>query len=125
MATLRSASERPMVAPWIVAVNGPQRQSTVAISGRLAKSALLSSRLAPRNQNGSSARSAETFVKRLEQTGAPVLGSVVTRANLPRQERRRLKRRSSVDQVAATLLLQGYLDYRAGRGKETDDATGD
>ncbi len=39
----------------------------------------------------SSARSAETFVKRLEPTGTPVLGSVVTRANLPRQVRRRLK----------------------------------
>ena len=75
---------------------------------------------------------AQAFGAEVERaTGKPVaywderLTTVAAERHLIAQGARRLKRRSSVDQVAATLLLQGYLDYQAGRGKETDDASGD
>jgi len=78
------------------------------------------------------AAAAQAFGAEVERaTGKPVaywderLTTVAAERHLIAQGARRLKRRSSVDQVAATLLLQGYLDYQAGRGKETDDATGD
>ena len=68
------------------------------------------------------ARNAQAFGTEVERaTGRPVaywderLTTVAAERHLIEQGARRLKRRSSVDQVAATLLLQGYLDYRAGR----------
>jgi len=54
-------------------------------------------------------------------TGRPVaywderLTSVAAERYLIEQGKRRGKRRQEIDRVAATLLLQGYLDYRAGR----------
>ncbi|HXN57396.1 MAG TPA: Holliday junction resolvase RuvX [Candidatus Angelobacter sp.] len=55
-------------------------------------------------------------------TGRPVaywderLTSVAAERYLIEQGKRRNKRRQEIDRMAATLLLQGYLDYRAGRG---------
>lgn len=81
----------------------------------------------PRLMNGTldiAAASAQAFGAEVERaTGRPVaywderLTTVAAERHLIAQGARRLKRRSSVDQVAATLLLQGYLDYRAGRGQ--------
>jgi putative Holliday junction resolvase len=57
-----------------------------------------------------------------EATGRPVaywderLTSVAAERFLIEQGKRRSRRRQEIDRVAATLLLQGYLDYRAGRG---------
>jgi len=54
-------------------------------------------------------------------TGRPVaywderLTSVAAERYLIEQGKRRSKRRQEIDRMAATLLLQGYLDYRAGR----------
>jgi putative holliday junction resolvase len=54
-------------------------------------------------------------------TGRPVaywderLTTVAAERYLIEQGKRRNKRRQEIDRVAATLLLQGYLDYRAGR----------
>lgn len=81
----------------------------------------------PRLMNGTldiAAASAQAFGAEVERaTGRPVaywderLTTVAAERHLIAQGVRRLKRRSRVDQVAATLLLQGYLDYRAGRGE--------
>ena len=55
-------------------------------------------------------------------TGRPVaywderLTSVAAERYLIEQGKRRNQRRQEIDRMAATLLLQGYLDYRAGRG---------
>jgi putative Holliday junction resolvase len=71
------------------------------------------------------AESAQAFGAEVERaTGKPVaywderLTTVAAERHLIAQGARRARRRSNVDQVAATLLLQGYLDYRAGRDKE-------
>jgi putative Holliday junction resolvase len=54
-------------------------------------------------------------------TGRPVaywderLTTVAAERYLIEQGKRRNKRRQEIDRMAATLLLQGYLDYRAGR----------
>jgi len=54
-------------------------------------------------------------------TGRPVaywderLTTVAAERYLIEQGKRRAKRRQEIDRMAATLLLQGYLDYRAGR----------
>ncbi|HEV2012903.1 MAG TPA: Holliday junction resolvase RuvX [Candidatus Dormibacteraeota bacterium] len=54
-------------------------------------------------------------------TGRPIaywderLTTVAAERYLIEQGKRRNKRRQEIDRMAATLLLQGYLDYRAGR----------
>lgn len=80
----------------------------------------------PRLMDGridTAAKEAQTFGARVTQaTGRPVaywderLTSVAAERFLIEQGKRRSKRRQEIDRVAATLLLQGYLDYRAGRG---------
>jgi putative holliday junction resolvase len=80
----------------------------------------------PRLMDGridTAAKEAQTFGGRVAQaTGRPVaywderLTSVAAERFLIEQGKRRSKRRQEIDRVAATLLLQGYLDYRAGRG---------
>jgi putative holliday junction resolvase len=69
------------------------------------------------------AREAQAFGARVEQaTGRPVaywderLTTVAAERYLIEQGKRRSKRRQEVDRMAATLLLQGYLDYQRGRG---------
>ncbi|MDQ6713325.1 MAG: Holliday junction resolvase RuvX [Candidatus Dormibacteraeota bacterium] len=79
----------------------------------------------PRLMNGridAAAHSAQAFGAQLAKaTGRPVaywderLTSVAAERSLIEQGKRRGKRRQEIDRVAATLLLQGYLDYRAGR----------
>jgi putative pre-16S rRNA nuclease len=80
----------------------------------------------PRLMNGrldSAAQQAQAFGAQVAQaTGRPVaywderLTSVAAERYLIEQGKRRSKRRQEIDRMAATLLLQGYLDYRAGRG---------
>ncbi len=80
----------------------------------------------PRLMNGridAAAQEAQAFGAHVAQaTGRPVaywderLTSVAAERFLIEQGKRRSKRRQEIDRVAATLLLQGYLDYRAGRG---------
>ena len=79
----------------------------------------------PRLMDGridAAAKEAQTFGAQVAQaTGRPVaywderLTSVAAERFLIEQGKRRSKRRQEIDRVAATLLLQGYLDYRAGR----------
>jgi len=80
----------------------------------------------PRMMNGrleAAAQDAQAFGARVEQaTGRPVaywderLTTVAAERYLIEQGKRRSKRRQEVDRMAATLLLQGYLDYQRGRG---------
>ncbi len=80
----------------------------------------------PRLMDGridAAAQEAQAFGAHVAQaTGRPVaywderLTSVAAERFLIEQGKRRSKRRQEIDRVAATLLLQGYLDYRAGRG---------
>jgi putative Holliday junction resolvase len=80
----------------------------------------------PRLMDGrldAAARQAQTFGAQVARaTGRPVaywderLTSVAAERYLIEQGKRRNKRRQEIDRMAATLLLQGYLDYRAGRG---------
>jgi len=79
----------------------------------------------PRLMNGridAAAKEAQAFGAHVAKaTGRPVaywderLTSVAAERYLIEQGKRRGKRRQEIDRVAATLLLQGYLDYRAGR----------
>jgi putative Holliday junction resolvase len=69
------------------------------------------------------ARGAQVFgAKVYTATGVPVeywderLTTVAAERFLIEQGKRRAQRRQDVDKVAATLLLQGYLDYRGSRG---------
>jgi putative Holliday junction resolvase len=76
----------------------------------------------PRTMNGrleAAAQAAQAFGARVEQvTGRPVaywderLTSVAAERYLIEQGKRRGKRRQEIDRMAATLLLQGYLDYQ-------------
>jgi putative Holliday junction resolvase len=80
----------------------------------------------PRMMDGSidaAARSAQVFGAKLSNAvGVPVeywderLTTVAAERFLIEQGKRRAQRRQDVDKVAATLLLQGYLDYRGSRG---------
>ena len=80
----------------------------------------------PRLMNGSidvAARSAQAFGAQLSTAvGVPVeywderLTTVAAERFLIEQGKRRSQRRQDVDKVAATLLLQGYLDFRGSRG---------
>jgi len=80
----------------------------------------------PRMMDGrleAAALQAQAFGSKVEQaTGRPVaywderLTTVAAERYLIDQGKRRSKRRQEVDRMAATLLLQGYLDYRRGRG---------
>lgn len=80
----------------------------------------------PRLMDGrldAAARQAQAFGAQVARaTGRPVaywderLTSVAAERYLIEQGKRRIKRRQEIDRMAATLLLQGYLDYRAGRG---------
>ncbi len=80
----------------------------------------------PRLMDGridAAAQQAQAFGTNVAQaTGRPVaywderLTSVAAERFLIEQGKRRSRRRQEIDRVAATLLLQGYLDYRAGRG---------
>ena len=80
----------------------------------------------PRTMGGrleAAARDAQKFGEQVGQmTGRPVaywderLTTVAAERYLIEQGKRRRKRRQEVDRMAATLLLQGYLDYRRGRG---------
>ncbi|MEO6797582.1 MAG: Holliday junction resolvase RuvX [Candidatus Dormibacter sp.] len=80
----------------------------------------------PRMMDGSidtAARSAQAFGAEVGRvTGVPVeywderLTTVAAERFLIEQGKRRSQRRQHVDRVAATLLLQGYLDYRGSRG---------
>ena len=80
----------------------------------------------PRTMGGrleAAARDAQEFGKQVGQTtGRPVaywderLTTVAAERYLIEQRKRRSKRRQEVDRMAATLLLQGYLDYQRGRG---------
>jgi putative Holliday junction resolvase len=80
----------------------------------------------PRLMDGridAAAQQAQAFGTHVAQaTGRPVaywderLTSVAAERFLIEQGKRRSRRRQEIDRVAATLLLQGYLDYRAGRG---------
>ena len=79
----------------------------------------------PRMMNGrleGAAHQAQAFGAQVARaTGRPVaywderLTSVAAERYLIEQGKRRSKRRQEIDRMAATLLLQGYLDYRAGR----------
>jgi len=80
----------------------------------------------PRLMDGrldTAAQQAQAFGAQVARaTGRPVaywderLTSVAAERYLIEQGKRRSKRRQEIDRMAATLLLQGYLDYRAGRG---------
>lgn len=80
----------------------------------------------PRMMDGSidtAARSAQAFGAEVGRaTGVPVeywderLTTVAAERFLIEQGKRRSQRRQHVDRVAATLLLQGYLDFRGSRG---------
>jgi putative holliday junction resolvase len=80
----------------------------------------------PRLMDGTldvAAAAAQAFGAEVERvTGRPVaywderLTTVAAERHLLAQGQRRLKRRANVDRVAATLLLQAYLDYQAGHG---------
>ena len=80
----------------------------------------------PRMMDGSidvAARGAQVFGAKVNSaTGVPVeywderLTTVAAERFLIEQGKRRAQRRQDVDKVAATLLLQGYLDYRGSRG---------
>jgi putative holliday junction resolvase len=80
----------------------------------------------PRMMDGrleSAALEAQAFGARVQQaTGRPVaywderLTTVAAERYLIEQGKRRSKRRQEIDRMAATLLLQAYLDYRRGRG---------
>jgi putative Holliday junction resolvase len=80
----------------------------------------------PRTMEGrleEAARDAQAFGQQVGQvTGRPVaywderLTTVAAERYLIDQGKRRSKRRQEVDRMAATLLLQGYLDYQRGRG---------
>lgn len=80
----------------------------------------------PRTMEGrleEAARDAQAFGRQVGQvTGRPVaywderLTTVAAERYLIDQGKRRSKRRQEVDRMAATLLLQGYLDYQRGRG---------
>ena len=79
----------------------------------------------PRLMDGrldAAAQQAQAFGDQVARaTGRPVaywderLTSVAAERYLIEQGKRRSKRRQEIDRMAATLLLQGYLDYRAGR----------
>ena len=79
----------------------------------------------PRLMDGrldAAAHQAQAFGSQVARaTGRPVaywderLTSVSAERYLIAQGKRRSKRRQEIDRMAATLLLQGYLDYRAGR----------
>jgi putative holliday junction resolvase len=79
----------------------------------------------PRLMDGrldTAAQQAQAFGAQVARaTGRPVaywderLTSVAAERYLIEQGKRRSQRRQEIDRVAATLLLQGYLDYRAGR----------
>ena len=79
----------------------------------------------PRLMDGridAAAKEAQAFGAHVAKaTGRPVaywderLTSVAAERYLIEQGKRRGKRRQEIDRVAGTLLLQGYLDYRAGR----------
>ena len=80
----------------------------------------------PRMMDGTvdvAARNAQAFGAEVgRMTGLPVeywderLTTVAAERFLIEQGKRRARRRQDVDRVAATLLLQGYLDYRGSRG---------
>ena len=80
----------------------------------------------PRLMNGridAAAQQAQAFGASVAKaTGRPVaywderLTTVAAERYLIDQGKRRSKRRQEVDRMAATLLLQGYLDYQRGRG---------
>ena len=79
----------------------------------------------PRLMDGrldAAAQQAQAFGDQVARaTGRPVaywderLTSVAAERYLIEQGKRRSKRRQEIDRMAATLLLQGYLHYRAGR----------
>jgi putative holliday junction resolvase len=76
----------------------------------------------PRMMDGrleAAAREAQVFGEQLRQaTGRPLaywderLTTVAAERYLIEQGKRRTKRRQEIDRMAATLLLQGYLDYQ-------------
>ena len=80
----------------------------------------------PRMMNGrleAAARDAQAFGAKIGQaTGRAVaywderLTTVAAERYLIDQGKRRAKRRQEVDRLAATLLLQGYLDFQRRRG---------
>jgi len=80
----------------------------------------------PRLMDGSidvAARSAQAFGAAVGRVAkVPIeywderLTTVAAERFLIEQGKRRAERRQDVDRVAATLLLQGYLDYRGSRG---------
>lgn len=81
----------------------------------------------PKLMNGTldvAARDAQAFGRQVaEKTGLPVeywderLTSVAAERHLLAQGKSRDQRRAEIDRTAATLLLQGYLDYKARRGQ--------
>lgn len=80
----------------------------------------------PRTMDGkleAAAKEAQDFGQRIENaTGRPVaywderLTTVAAERYLIEQGKRRSRRRQEVDRMAATLMLQGYLDYQRRRG---------
>ena len=101
--------------------------STLAISAKAAelKAELLVVGL-PKNMDGSegeSARNAREFAQQLEEvSGLPVRlsderGTTLTAHNyLNATDTRGKKRKAVVDAVAATIILQDYLDFRRNQG---------
>lgn len=81
----------------------------------------------PRNMDGSHgprAKKARAFAKRLEEAlGLPVetwdewLTTAASEKLLIEADVRRAKRRKVIDKMAATLILQGYLDNQKSKGK--------
>ena len=78
----------------------------------------------PRNMDGSegeSAQNARAFGAELaEKTGLPVdfsdeRGTTITAHGFLNETNTRGKRKATVDAVAATIILQDYLDYRRNR----------
>ena len=80
----------------------------------------------PRTMDGrleAAAQQAQAFGAEVARvTGRPVtywderLTTVAAERYLVEQGKRRSKRRQEVDRMAATLLLQGYLEFERGRG---------
>jgi putative Holliday junction resolvase len=114
-------SEVPVATPLCTVSHRSLPEIVAAVAALIAKEAIdevvLGLPLALGGREGDAARRVREFARALtSQTGVPVrfwderLSSVAAERSLREQGVRRGRRRAVVDQVAATLLLQSYLD---------------